>query len=244
LVFYDNGLQLRRVSNLGLQRGFIGTSEQQDLGIPSIAQEIRNPGKIRRPPQLVTPISAGMDAYYRSVVRYVIFVQELIAPLNFPMSKLKLWSRTDCVNSMPSEHFKVASHGMCFTASLRHSPMRSTNNAWPETIPKIYNQIESPAAQRTDESTFSPPTGVLALIVVDDNMIDARIAYEEIESSCADEKGNLRIGKMAAKGVNYRCREGRIANKTETENQDIFNHAPWDEVRDTSCINESIDSEF
>ena len=85
---------------------------------------------------------------------------------------------------------------------------------------------------------------MIAPIVVDENMINARISLKELKGSGAAEKGNLGVGKMTAKRGDYRCGEGRIANKTETENQDIFNHAPRNVARDRSSTDESIDSEL
>ena len=81
-------------------------------------------------------------------------------------------------------------------------------------------------------------------IVVDENMVNARISREELKDSGADEKGNLGVGKMTAKRSDYRCGEGRISNKTETENQDIFNHTPRNVARDRSCSDEPINSEL
>ena len=85
---------------------------------------------------------------------------------------------------------------------------------------------------------------MFAPIIVDENMINSRIPLEEMKGSGADEKGDLRVGKMTAKRGYYRCGEGRVANKTETENQDIFNHAPRNVARDSSSTDESIDSEL
>ena len=70
-----------------------------------------------------------MNAYNRSFGRYAIFAQEFVTVCNLLIGKLKLGSRTDGVNSMPSEHFKVASNGMYFAASPCHAPMRSANKA-------------------------------------------------------------------------------------------------------------------
>ena len=75
-------------------------------------------------------------------------------------------------------------------------------------------------------------------------MINARISREEMKGSGADEQRNLGIGKMTAKRSNHRCGEGRITNKTETENQDIFDHAPRIVARDSSSSDESIDFEL
>jgi hypothetical protein len=102
--------------------------------------------------------------------------------------------------------------------------MLSPNKPRPDAIPEIDDQIEPLTPQGFDEASFPTPSRVFTAVIVNERMVNLRVARQQIERPAANKEGNPGIREATAERANHRRREDSIADEAETEDQNLFAH--------------------